>query len=137
MKTWIGIGVVIGLALVTGLGSLLLRNLGADFGPGQGLQLASDEARRGFQLATDQGCIACHSLDGSPGIGPTWRGLYGKTETLADGSTVVVDEAYIRESITRPGVRVVKGFQNLMLEYPLAESDLRALVEFTRALATP
>ena len=92
-------------------------------------------AERGLELAQSNGCIACHSLDGGIGIGPTWLGMYGKTETLTDGSTVVVDEEYIIESIVRPDARKVQGFENLMVRYFLSPEDLQALVEFTRQLS--
>ena len=92
-------------------------------------------AERGLELAQSNGCVACHSLDGGIGIGPTWLGMYGKTETLKDGSTVVVDEDYIIESIVRPDARQVQGFENLMVRYFLSPEDLQALVEFTRQLS--
>jgi len=92
-------------------------------------------AARGLEVAQQNGCIACHTLDGSVGIGPTWLGMYGKTETLTDGSTIVVDDAYIIESINRPDAKQVEGFENLMVRYFLQEEDLDALVEFTRQLA--
>jgi len=61
------------------------------------------------------GCVACHTLDGSPGVGPTWQGLYGRQEQLADGSTITVDDQYIINSILHPNDQVVAGFQpNLM-----------------------
>ncbi|MES2113708.1 MAG: cytochrome B, partial [Pseudomonadota bacterium] len=44
---------------------------------------AVDPAHQGRLLAQARGCVACHSADGSPGVGPTWKGLYGKQETLA------------------------------------------------------
>ena len=138
MKTWIGIGAVIGLALVIGLGSILYRNLSADFQTtGQGPVIVGELAQRGLAVATSQGCIACHTLNGSAGIGPTWYGMFGRTETLKDGSTIVVDEAYIRESILQPGAKVVAEFENIMLKYPLPEEDLAGLVEFTRQLSRP
>ena len=46
--------------------------------------------------------MTCHSIDGSEGIGPTFKGIYGRTEKLSDGSTVTVDDAYMRESIRQP-----------------------------------
>ena len=92
-------------------------------------------AERGLELAQSNGCVACHSLDGRIGIGPTWLGMYGKTETLKDGSTVVVDEDYIIESIVRPDARQVQGFENLMVRYFLSPEYLQALVEFTRQLS--
>jgi len=60
-------------------------------------------------------CFGCHTLDGSPGAGPTWQGLYGRQEQLADGSTITVDDQYIINSILHPPDQVVAGFQpNLM-----------------------
>lgn len=58
------------------------------------------------------GCAGCHSVDGTTIVGPSWQGLYGKTETFEGGSTVVVDEAYLRELIINPGAKVVAGFPN-------------------------
>jgi cytochrome c oxidase subunit 2 len=61
------------------------------------------------------GCIGCHSIDGSPGAGPTWLGAYGREEMLDDGSSVTVLEDYIRESILLPNEKIVDGYQpNLM-----------------------
>ncbi|MGH8578682.1 MAG: cytochrome c oxidase subunit II [Gammaproteobacteria bacterium] len=90
---------------------------------------------QGRKLAQDQGCLACHSVDGSPGAGPTWKGLYGKTETLADGSTVVVDEEYLKESIVNPGAAVVEGYDPLMPPYQLSSEELDALIAYTKALS--
>lgn len=56
-------------------------------------------------------CEGCHSLDGTPGAGPTWQNLFGKEEELTDGTTVVVDEEYIRESILDPNAKITAGFQ--------------------------
>ena len=63
----------------------------------------------GRSLAHRFGCAACHSSDGRPGNGPTWRGLYGKGETLSDGTKMRVDEAYLHESIVDPGRKYCEG----------------------------
>jgi cytochrome c oxidase subunit II len=61
------------------------------------------------------GCIGCHSLDGLPGAGPTWQGLYLREEQLTDGSTVIADDDYITRSIIHPNEQIVAGFQpNIM-----------------------
>ena len=91
----------------------------------------------GEQIAQAQGCFACHSLDGSIGIGPTWQGLWGRTETLEDGSEVVVDEAYIRESILTPAAKIVDGFAPLMIPYPLDDDQLAALTAYAQTLTAP
>ncbi len=88
----------------------------------------------GAQLYQQQACFACHSVDGTPGVGPTFTGLYGKTETLDDGSTVVADDDYLRESIVDPGATVVQGYLNVMTPYAgLSDRELSALIAFIRA----
>ncbi|MYB41364.1 MAG: c-type cytochrome [Chloroflexi bacterium] len=77
-------------------------------------------AAQGEQLVNALGCLACHTLDGTELVGPTWLGVYGRTEQLEDGSSVVVDDAYIRESILMPQAKVVAGF-----------ADVAAMPEFS------
>lgn len=87
----------------------------------------------GAQLYQQQACFACHSLDGTAVIGPSFAGLYGKTETLDDGSTALVDDDYLRESIVDPGAKVVEGYQNVMQPYAgLSDRELSALIAFIR-----
>lgn len=87
---------------------------------------------RGRQVADQNGCFACHSLDGSQVVGPTWQKMWGREVELADGSTVVADEAYIIESIVEPNVKLVNGFSGVMLPYELPEEDMTALLEFLK-----
>lgn len=89
----------------------------------------------GRQVAESEGCLGCHSLDGSASAGPTWKGLFGKTETLADGTEVIVDEAFLKESIVDPNATVIQGYSPMMPPYELSDEQLDALVEFTRSLA--
>ena len=70
-------------------------------------ELAED---RGEAWAERLGCVACHSADGSVLPGPTWQGIMGREGLLADGQTIIVDEAYIRESILNPNAKIVDGF---------------------------
>ncbi|MEW5870315.1 MAG: cytochrome c oxidase subunit II [Chloroflexota bacterium] len=70
----------------------------------------ADPVARGEKAVKDYGCLACHSLDGSKGIGPTWKSLLGRQEKLTDGSTVTVDESYLRYSILNPNSQIVEGF---------------------------
>jgi cytochrome c oxidase subunit 2 len=66
--------------------------------------------QQGQQLAQQFGCLACHTTTGQPSVGPTWKGLFGHQHQLANGQTVTVDEAYLRESILQPDATVVQGF---------------------------
>jgi len=73
-----------------------------------------DLAATGQQLAQQNACVGCHSIDGSQAAGPTWQGLYGAEISLADGSTVTADDAYITESIRDPSAKIHEGFQDIM-----------------------
>ena len=90
----------------------------------------------GKDLYLKNGCNACHSIDGSPGAGPTWKGLFGKERNFEDGSSTVADENYIRESIEIPSAKLVKGYQPVMPAYKglLSDSDITAIIEYMQTL---
>lgn len=94
-------------------------------------------AELGQQLFTRQGCQACHSVDGSPGVGPSLAGLFGQEEhALEGGEAVVADEAYIQQSIVEPGARIAAGYQNMMTPYShLSEDEIQSLIEYIKTLA--
>jgi cytochrome c oxidase subunit 2 len=107
------------------------------FADTQAVQVAASNltpVEQGQQIAQSQGCIGCHSVDGSPGVGPTWKDLFGKTENLADGSTTVVDDEYLIESIVAPNASMVAGYPPIMPPYELDEADLSALIAYIKAL---
>ena len=97
---------------------------------------ADGEAEKpdGARLAQEKGCRACHSLDGSRGVGPTFKGLYNRqTKVLQNGKAVMVtaDDAYLRESIRAPNAKIVEGFQPIMPAFSdLTDAEVEALVEF-------
>ena len=88
----------------------------------------------GARLAKEKGCLACHTLDGSRGVGPTFKGLYNRRVTVRENGrllTVVADDDYLRESIRAPAAKVVEGFQPIMPAFPdLKDDEVIALVEF-------
>jgi len=90
----------------------------------------------GRRLANVHGCLKCHSTDGSPHVGPTWVNMWGRKTTLQDGTTLVVDEGYMTESMMDPGAKVVAGFANVMPVYrgKLPAPDAAAIVEYIRSL---
>lgn len=92
---------------------------------------------QGQALAQTKGCVACHSADGKPGVGPTWKGLYGKTETMADGSSAHVDDAFLKNEIRNPQARVVKGFSPIMPTIDLTDDELTALLAYIQSLGNP
>jgi len=93
-------------------------------------------ADKGKELSKLKGCVACHSADGTAGVGPTYKGLYGHDVELADGSTVKVDDNYLRESIENPQAKIVKGFNPVMPTFKglLSEEEMNALMAYIKSL---
>jgi cytochrome c oxidase subunit 2 len=72
---------------------------------------------KGEELLNQKGCLSCHSLDGSPLVGPSFKGLFGKTEqVISKGQrrTITADQNYIRTSILESHADVVVGYQDVM-----------------------
>jgi len=91
---------------------------------------------RGERLYIQNACQACHSLDGSAIVGPSFQNLFGSERNFTDGTSTVADEEYIIESITEPGAKIVQDYQNLMVPYDfLSESELQSLIEFIKSLS--
>jgi cytochrome c oxidase subunit 2 len=106
---------------------------------GQQLELAEEASQtpegRGEALVGANGCAACHSINGSPGIGPTWFGLFGRQERLTDGSVVTADEDYIHESIKAPQAKIVAGFENqLMPVYDFTDEQIADIIAYIKTL---
>jgi len=90
----------------------------------------------GQTLFTQMTCNACHTIDGSPLVGPSFKGLFGHEVKLADGSTITADENYIRESILQPGAKVVNGYSPIMpaTYSTMASEDVDALIAYIKTL---
>jgi len=98
-------------------------------------ELAGTPEGKGQLLVSQNGCGACHSINGAAGIGPTWFGLFGSEVQLSDGTTVTADEAFITESISQPQAKVVKGFESQqMVQYSFTAEELDALVAYIKTL---
>jgi cytochrome c oxidase subunit 2 len=95
----------------------------------------STEGERGRRIANTSGCASCHGADGSGGVGPKFVGLYGSEVTLADGSTVVADDEYLRRSITDPEIQLVDGYTGLIMPTSgLSADDIEAVLAYIREL---
>ncbi|MGK0382376.1 MAG: cytochrome c oxidase subunit 2 [Flavobacteriales bacterium] len=88
----------------------------------------------GAALAQSKGCTACHSQDGSRMLGPTWQGIFGSQRQLASGQNIVVDDAYLKESIFQPNAKIVKGFPPVMPPPVINKQEALALIEFMKTL---
>jgi cytochrome c oxidase subunit II len=94
-------------------------------------------AEQGQQQFAQQGCATCHLLD-QQGRCPNLRGLYNKPVQLANGQTVIANDAYIRESILEPNAKIVAGFEpNIMPNFKgqVSEEGVIQLIAYIKSLS--
>ena len=96
-------------------------------------------AVKGAELIQVKGCVACHTTDGSPKIGPTFKGVFGKKEiVIHDGKEreIVVDEAFIKQTLMHPEIDRVKGFPPIMPSQHglLTDKEMDAIVDYIKSL---
>lgn len=104
---------------------------GGDAGPPVDDKVAS--ADLGKKLYKTKGCNACHSLDGSKLVGPSFKGVWGKTEKTSAGD-VVVDLAYVTESIRTPMAKVVDGYPPAMPPAVVTDIEAESIAKFFETL---
>ena len=91
----------------------------------------------GEKLYQAKGCFACHSIDGTKKVGPSFKNLWGSTHVVVSGGTEkkqTVDEAYIIKSIKTPMADIVKGYPPAMPPQNLSAEELKQLVEYIKTL---
>jgi cytochrome c oxidase subunit 2 len=96
----------------------------------------SSLAQEGGALFRELGCSGCHG-NGSRVRAPPLEGLYGKPVPLADGTTVVADDKYLRDSILLPRSQIAAGYDPVMpsFEGKVSEDQLLRLVVYVKSLA--
>jgi cytochrome c oxidase subunit 2 len=101
-------------------------------GMGEGMSLEEF----GAQLYKSRACVTCHTLDGVKLVGPSFKGVFGREETMTDGKRFTVDENYIRESILDPRAHIVNGYDPVMPTYQgiLKDRQIDALIAFIKTL---
>lgn len=98
-------------------------------------QLAATPEGAGQLLVSASGCNACHSINGSAGIGPTWFGLAGSQVHISGDGVVTADDAYLHESIKAPQAKIVAGFENqLMPTYGFTDEQINNIVAYIKTL---
>ncbi len=103
-------------------------------GGSEGGNLASG----GEKLFTSLGCVTCHSGQ-ADARGPNLAGVFGKPQKLSDGTTVIADENYIRNSILNPQLQIVAGFEPIMPTFSgqVSEESLIQLMAYIKSLQAP
>jgi mono/diheme cytochrome c family protein len=131
------------LIIVVGLGVGLFLFTGQSLGDGteattQTITVDPEAAARGAVLAEGQGCLQCHTIDGTLASGPSWKGVAGSIRPLTSGDEVVADDNYLFNSIVDPNSQVVEGYEPLMPTFyqdQLDEQQITDLVEYVKSLA--
>jgi cytochrome c oxidase subunit 2 len=92
-------------------------------------------AQRGQKLFQDLGCNTCHRPD-SLARAPDLTGVFGNPVRFRDGTVVVADEAYVRESILDPAAKVVDGYEPIMPTFRglVTEEGIIDLIEYVKSL---
>jgi cytochrome c oxidase subunit II len=100
-----------------------------------GSTATNSPAAQGRQLFLLHGCVDCHET----GRAPNLQGVFGQPVLLSDGSRVIADEGYIRESILAPAAKVVNGYQPIMPSFAgqLSEDDLVQLLAYIKSIGAP
>lgn len=82
-------------------------------------------------------CAMCHSVDGSIGTGPSWLDLYGSEGQMNDGSVVLKDDNYLRESILVPGAKIVAGYAGNMPSFQgqLKDEQLDWIIAYMKSIS--
>ncbi len=94
-------------------------------------------AEAGALLAQRFGCFACHSVDGSSGIGPTFLDLYGRPVVARDGSQLVADDNYLRQSIVDPMAILTAGYDPVMPTYAgrIRDHEITGIIAYLKSIS--
>ena len=81
------------------------------------------------------GCSGCHNGGGTVRA-PSLDGVYGSPVPLSDGTTVIADEGYMRDSILFPKKQIVASYQPVMPSFDgvISDADLEKLVAYIKSL---
>jgi len=91
----------------------------------------------GLVVLKAKNCLSCHSIDGKPMVGPTFKGLFGSEETLIVGGEerkAKVDQAFLEKAIQEPMADRVKGYPPTMPPNPLTPKELVEVFDYMRSL---
>lgn len=103
----------------------------------EGTCTEEQSARWGKDLFEQNGCTGCHSRDGARLVGPTFRGLIGRRESLITGEEAVVDRTYLAESIRSPSAKVVRGYNPVMPTFSFNDRQIDAVLAYAKTLGDP
>jgi len=94
-------------------------------------------ASQGAALFRSKGCSGCHGASATVHA-PPLEGVFGSTVPLQDGTTVIADAQYIRDSILLPRSQIAAGYPPIMPTFQgqLSEDEVLKLVAYVESLGT-
>lgn len=100
-----------------------------------------DKVDAGFNVIKMNGCVACHSSDGTKLVGNSFKGIWMENrQVIEDGEekTVKVDAEYIKSSIYEPDKQVVVGFNSGLMpgfEGQISEEEVNQIIEYIKSIS--
>ena len=91
-------------------------------------------------MLRSRNCLACHTSDGRPSVGPTFKGLYGSSQdVLIDGRRrqVSADRNFLGQVIRKPDSALVMGYPPIMPPARLSDAELSEILDYIRSLGAP
>jgi mono/diheme cytochrome c family protein len=95
--------------------------------------VVSANAEDGAKLYKARTCNTCHSIDGTKIVGPSFKGLWGRTESTDKGD-VVVDDAYFTESVKEPMAKIVKDYPPAMAKIVISDLEIKSIALYVQTL---
>ncbi|MHC4997354.1 MAG: c-type cytochrome, partial [Planctomycetota bacterium] len=101
--------------------------------------VSDGNAQHGQLLFMTKTCIACHAVSGPKTIAPAFSdGIIGKTEFLSNGVEVLINDAYVRESIKQPQAKITKGYEQIPMAplYPalINDQEIEDIIAYLKTL---
>ncbi len=88
----------------------------------------------GMKLLDAKGCLACHSTDGTAGVGPTFQNAWGQPVHLTNGTTRTLDADFFSAKVLHPNDTTVDGFAPMMPEIQVTPAELKQMEEYLKEL---
>lgn len=94
-----------------------------------------NDGKDAVAILENQGCLDCHSIDGTELVGPTLKDIYERETVVVtpDGEkTVKADENYLAKAILDPSSEVVKNYEDMMPPYEgvISEAELETVINY-------
>jgi len=134
---WVAAGLAVVVAVVFGAIYAMPSKKETPAAGGKAVAFDQALADKGKSISSSNGCASCHSVDGTKGAGPSWKGTYGTQIDIGGGKRVAMNAAYIKTAIIDPNAQVVAGFGPSMPSFKgkLSDGDIAAVVEYIKSLS--